>query len=352
MKKLLLLGIAALLATGLYSNPNPDPELHIGNFAFTGSSGWRMTMLFVWSNPTYFDSIVIQSNEGRARMLTYESDYLGDLYFTDQDISQPMTINPNGDVIVLTGYTVYGFPLTYTTSQVAFGNVPNPMVVAPLAGQSIERFEPTICFYPSNEIITINKTQIMPNDTSGAFGTIRGIVYDKSGHPLANQKFYMDLPFTTDASGHYSTRVYSRIITWNHICYENWPNHFTTAQVSTVSYTMIPDSLITRDINLLDSLLTGIPTNLSTSGSGFKIFPNPVTDAITISYTSDLSTDSGDLHIDIYNTIGSKVMNKDLENHLGVISLPINFSNGIYVAELTKGGKVIGSTRFIVNRTE
>jgi hypothetical protein len=352
MKKFILLGIATLLATGLYSNPNPPPELHINNFAFTGSSGWRMSMLFVYGNLNYFDSIVIQSNTGRSKVLTYETDSYGGLSFTDQDISPALTINPNGDVIILTGYSVYCFPGTYTTCEVAFGNVTNPVVVAPLAGQSIERYESTSCIYPSNEIFTINKTQTWRNDTTGAFGTVRGIVYDKSGHPVANQKFYMDLPFTTDATGHYSTRVYSRICTWSSLCYEKWPNHFTSAQVTPVSYTMIPDSLINSNINLLDSLLTGIPTNLSTSGSGFKIFPNPVTDAITISYTSDLTSDSGDLHIDIYNMNGSKVLSKDLDNHLGVITLPINFRNGIYVAELTKGGKVIGSTRFIVNRTE
>ena len=352
MKKLVLLGIATFLAIGLYSNPNPPPELHINNFAFTGSSGWRMTVLFVWGNVNYFDSIVIQSNTGRSKVLNYQFDTYGDLYVTDQDISQPLTINPNGDGIILTGYSVYCFPGTYTTCEVAFGNVPNPMVVAPLTGQSIERFESTNCIYPHNESFSINKTQILPNDTTGTFGTVRGIIYDHWGYPVANQKFYMDLPFTTDASGHYSTRVYSTIGTWNSICYENWPNHFTSAQVSPLSYSMIPDSLITRNINLLDPLITGIPDNLQTSGSGFKIFPNPVTDAITISYTSDLTADSGDLHIGIYNMNGSKVLNKDLQNHLGVITLPINFSNGIYVAKLTKGGKVIGSTRFIVNRTE
>ncbi|MGA2822703.1 MAG: T9SS type A sorting domain-containing protein [Bacteroidales bacterium] len=350
MKKIILLGIATFLAIGLYSNPNPGPEVHINEFMFTGPNSWSIELLFYYGDWYNFDSITVQSNSGTARIING----YGQLFsFTNQDLSQQLVINPNGDIIVLTGYSAYYPP---TSCELTFGNVTNPDVVAPLSGQSIERFEPGYyCnpfFPPEIFSITNNPTMYFPNDTTGTFGTMQGIIFDMEGLPVPNQVFRMDFPFTTDASGHYSTRIYSRIFSWDTICYERWPNHFSPVQLSPISYTMLPDSVITRDIHLLSALLVGISPQPMKTGSDFNVFPNPVTNAITVSYTSDLTADSGDLHIDIYDMNGKKVLKKDLENRLGVINIPIDLANGIYIANLSREGKIIGSARFIVNKAE
>jgi|GEM_PF-3213188 len=355
MKKIILLGIATFFAIGLYSNPNPSPEIHINEFMFTGPNSWIMELRFYYDYGGTFDSITVQSNSGIAYVIN------GYDCFTELDLSQPLFINPTGDVIVLTGYS-WGCPPT--SCELAFGNVSNPDVVAPLSGQSIARFESTCyCdfFYPSDyppEIFSIsNNPTINPyfyvlNDTTGTLGTMQGIVFDMDGQPVPNQAFKMDYPFTTDATGHFSTRIYSRIFSWDTICYQRWPNHFSAVKLSPISYTMLPDSVITRNIHLLTPLLVGTPPQPKKAGSDFNIFPNPVTNAITISYTSDLTENSGDLHIDIYDMNGKNVLKKNLENRLGVLNIPVDLSNGIYIANLNRERKIIGSARFIVNKTE
>lgn len=356
MKKFVLLVVASLLSIMMYSNPNPNPnpELHINNFAFIGANHWQIGMLPEYCFVEDFDSIFIQSNEGIAKVVYIRSDGLMDFYFTDQDVSPTLTINPNGDVLTLTGY----YWIFTTTCQVSFGNVPSPMLVAPLTGQSIERFKPANCLYPTvDDIFTIDKTQILINDTSsaflindttGVFGTMTGTVYDKDGQPVPNLSFILDEKFTTDYRGRFSTRVYSRITTVHEICYENFPNDFWSALMEPISYTMIPDSTINRNINLYDSLLLSVSHPIQKPASGFKIFPNPVTNSIMLALSSDLST-SG-LTLDIFDGNGIKVLTKTLDINVGVVKIAIDLVNGMYLAKLSSDGKMISSVRFIVNK--
>jgi hypothetical protein len=352
MKKIILLGIATFLAIGLYSNPNPFPEVHINEFMFTGPNSWSIELYFYYCNGVSFDSITVQSNSGTARVVYFNFNQL--IYFTDQDLSRQITINPSGDSISITAHS---YLIGNISCGFSFGNVPNPDVVAPLSGQSIERFEHTNCFYPyypSLNVFTIsnNPTMGLPNDTTGTFGTIQGIIFDLDGQPVPNVTFQMDCPFTTDATGHFSTKIYSRIFSWDTLCYQQWPNNFQPVKISPISYTMVPDSSINTYIFLLTPIVVGMSPQPKKPGSDFNIFPNPVTDAIIVSYKSDMTTDSGDMHLDIYDMNGKKVLKKDLETSLGVINIPIDFANGIYVANLSREGKIIGSGRFIVNKAE
>jgi hypothetical protein len=127
MKKIILLGIATFLVIGLYSNPWPPAEVHINEFMFTGPNSWIIELRFFYGGWYYFDSITVQSNSGIARVADFAD------CFTDQELYQPLSINPNGDVIIITGY--YSAFNLETTCELAFGNVTNPDVVAPLSGQ-------------------------------------------------------------------------------------------------------------------------------------------------------------------------------------------------------------------------
>ena len=69
MKKIILLGIATFLAIGLYSNPNPFPEVHLNEFMFTGPNNWNIELYFYYCNWGYFDSITVQSNSGTATVM-------------------------------------------------------------------------------------------------------------------------------------------------------------------------------------------------------------------------------------------------------------------------------------------
>jgi len=349
MKKIILFGIATFMAMGLYSNPNPSPEVHINELLFTGTNSWSMELYFYYCNPSNFDSITVQSNSGIAKVINYQGGSF--LYFTDQDLSKSLTINRTGDVIIL---VAHNGPMGDLSCKLAYGNVQYSDVIAPVVGQSIERFESANCFYPPLEIFSLSNhpTLGMANDTTGTFGTILGTVYDINGQPVSDQAFKMDCKFTTDAAGHYSTHIFSRIYSWDTICYEKYPGNYAFAETTPISYTMRPDSSIVRDIHLLSTLLVSTPPPPKKSASDFSIFPNPVGDVITVSYSTGLSANTGDLQINIFEMNGNKLLTKDLENHLGLVSIPIALPNGMYIAVLSGEGKIIGSTRFIVNTAE
>ena len=350
MKKLFLFGILTFAAMGLYSNPNPPPEVHINEFRFINLSyNWQIELIFAYSDAYSYDSITVRSLTGVSRVASFS--YGSEYYFPDWDLANPISINPMGDIITVTAYhPVYGA----ITCSVAFGNVSDPYLTAPLIGQSIERFEPTNFIFPYTEIFSLSNhpTIGLPNDTTGTFGTMHGTIFDVNGNPVADQQFYVDHPFTTNSVGQYSTRIYSRIFSWDTISYEKWSGHFSPVQIAPISYTMIPDSGITRDIHLLSELLTGIPPGPKKAGQALTIFPNPVMHMITVSYGAGLSAAAGDLHIDIYDMNGKKMVTSTLENQLGVVNIPVNLLNGMYIAVLSGQEKNIGSARFIVNIAE
>jgi hypothetical protein len=353
MKKFILFGIVAFLSSGLFANPNPDPEIHINEFMFTGSNSWKIEIAFEYSDFTYFDSITIQVNSGLVRVFGLHPGEF--YYFTDQDLSMPLTINPNGDRIILRGY-YYGLGIP-SMSELAFGNVENPDVLAPLSGQSIERFAHTNCYYPyhSLDVFTLCKypTMGLPNDTTGCMGTLQGTMFDMDGGIITySTVINMDYGFSSDAQGHLSTRIFSRIYSWDTLCYHEAAWQYLPGQITPISYTMIPDSVITRDIHFLEPLLVGIKPQPKKTASALNIFPNPVKDAITVSYTSELTAESGNLDFVVYDMNGKQVLKNSFENSLGVVTIPIDLTNGIYIANLSRDGKTIGTARFVVNKTE
>jgi len=354
MKKFILLGIVAFLSSGLFANPNPDPELHIGEFMFTGQGHWSLELSFYYCNVGSFSSITLQSNSGTATVINFHGNQ--SLYFTDLDLSQALTINPAGDRLVLTGIPVsYPWPLTCT---LAFGNVENPDVVAPFTGQSIEQFTNTKCYggsYRLQEVFTLCKypTMGLPNDTTGCMGTMQGIMYDMNGGVIGSSTLItMDYGFTSTAQGGFSSRIFSRIYSWDTLCYHEANLQYLPAQITSIAYTMVPDSTINRDIHFLQPLLVGMTPHPKKASSVLNIFPNPVRDAITVSYTSELSTDQGNLDLVVYDMNGKQVLTNTLENSLGVVTIPVDLTNGIYVANLSRDGKIIGTARFVVNKTE
>jgi hypothetical protein len=115
---------------------------------------------------------------------------------------------------------------------------------------------------------------------------------------------------------------------------------------------MVPDSVITRDIHFLGPLLVGTVPEPKKQTSALHIFPNPVMDAVTVSYVSELTADPANLTLEIYDMKGQRVLRKDLESCIGVVTIPIDLTNGIYIANLKRDGKFAGSDRFVVNKTK
>ena len=357
MKKFILFGIVAFLSSGLFANPNPDPEIHINEFMFTGQGHWTIEIAFLYGDFTYFDSITLQVNSGLTKLIVFHPGEF--FYFTDQDLSTPLTINPAGDRIILRGYSQHIYPMfNPSTCSLAYGNVSNPDVISPSSGQSIERFTHKICYYPYSpelDVFTICKfpTMGLANDTTGCMGTIQGTMYDCVGGVITNSRAVnMDYGFSPDAQGHFSARIFSRIYSWDTLCYYEVGSLYLPGQITPISYMMVPDSTITRDVHFLQPLLDRIKPQPKTISSVLNIFPNPVKDAITVSYTSELTADQGNLDLVVYDMNGKQVLKNNLEASLGVVTIPVDLTNGIYVANLSRDGKIIGTARFVVNKTE
>ena len=117
--------------------------------------------------------------------------------------------------------------------------------------------------------------------------------------------------------------------------------------IAQVTYALRPDSVIFRDIHLLDTLLTGMPEKEKTK-SAMKIFPNPVHDRLNISLDYDLSKPVFDFSITILDLTGQIIKKVKVASAIGVTSIPIDIVSGTYVARLDGDGKMIETRRFVV----
>jgi hypothetical protein len=202
----------------------------------------------------------------------------------------------------------------------------------------------TLCKYP---------TMGLPNDTTGCMGTMQGIMYDMHGGVIGSSTLItMDYGFSSSAQGGFSSRIFSRIYSWDTLCYHEANLQYLPGPITPISYTMVPDSVINRDIHFLEPFLVGIKPQPKATSSALNIFPNPVRDAVTVSYTSELTADPVNLTLEIYDMKGQKMIRKDLESYIGVVTIPIDLISGIYIANLKRDGKITGSERFVVNKTE
>jgi hypothetical protein len=345
MKKIILTLSAAFLAIGLYANPNPYPEIHINELMFTGTGTWSIELKFYYCDLGSFDSIFLQSLSGTSRIFSFHGYPMP--YFTQQDLLSSLSINPDGDVITVTGFR-YSYPWA---STLRFGNVTNAAVRAPSLSQSIQRFETwnDDSYYYENDVFALsnNPTIGLPNDTTGTCGRMQGFLYDMNGKLILSAgTLILDFPFSTDSTGHFSTPVYARIKTWDTIWYNEAGWQYLEGNINPVTYNIPPDSVINRNIYLLSPILDGTTPQPKNTGSDFKVFYN--SGSITVSFFTDLTNEAGNPVIEVYTMNGQKVIGRTLENKLGLITVPVELTGGVYIANLTSNDKIINSTRFIV----
>jgi hypothetical protein len=97
-----------------------------------------------------------------------------------------------------------------------------------------------------------------------------------------------------------------------------------------------PD-LLSNEVNLVVTALEAIPI-----GEELRLYPNPVTDRLTIVYAPVSSSDQ--VSILIYNTLGQVVLNQNIAKESGFFSSEINlsrYSAGLFLVRLTDGKKTV-----------
>ena len=175
--------------------------------------------------------------------------------------------------------------------------------------------------------------------------SMRGIVYVKNGQPVCNQWFTLDNPFITGPTGEYTTRVFSRIAHWTHI----QVSELSYPDISSINYSLRPDSVIYRDIQLLNTIIESTSKPVEPYRV-MKIFPNPVRNSLNISLNLDLSQPVFEFTLTIMDLKGRTIEQQKMESAFGMISLPVDLVSGTYIAQLEGDGKIIQNSSFIVQR--
>ena len=356
MKKIYYLIPIILFSFGLSANPILPPEIHVNEFRIFASNNWNLQLFLCNAAPNWVDSLKIQSLSGSS--VSYNGSWnvisLGDenylLDFTSSDLTPPILFNPSGDVITVTMFPSF-FPEPIQTI-IRYGNVSAPDLFAPRADQSIALEKVSSYLFGWIWDLHVYSLDNTPSsgppsvyDTAGTCGVIHGKIYDKHNLPVANTTFFIDFAFQTDAGGNYSTSAFSRINSLDSIYYQG--SYIRYAYIENLSYSLTPDSVITRDIHLTDTLYTGISQKQAKTAA-LTIFPNPVKDKIVCSWSLDLSASSS-VQLVLTDLLGRVVQKEDLKGNIGVKTIEVGLPSGTYLASLVSGNKIISTTRFMKN---
>jgi len=350
MKKLVWIIILLFSVLSGMTNPLPSPYFVIREFYIVDQNNWTLEVQVFFGAWYDVDTLYFQSNAG----ISYINDSILNtsediIIFTNDDLAQPVPVNPQGDVIKIFCPWYYFEP----TQEIRYGNVPDPLVYSPVGSQSISGYGFVQGWDILSATFSLDNTPtpgLIDLDTTGVCGTMNGTVFDIDDQPVADQIFVADFPFTTDSEGHYTTRIYSRFVNVEELMYERMPNGFSFVPIEPVQYGMKPDSVITRNIYLLDTLHVGIEKPAVETSIFLNIFPNPAKDQLCISYSSELSTETQMLELTIFNAEGRKITSYPLTDRLGVSRFPINLPNGTYVACLSSPEKNLATKKFLVKR--
>jgi hypothetical protein len=329
----------------LNSNPifYPAPQAFFSELTFNASHEWTLELeIFIDQNLQVngiIDSIVLQSNSSRARLINFPAGNYILFTITSANLNSQMTINYIQDTLRVITYAdsaLYIFGPTVNTHQLVFG-YPDCEIPSLLDGQSIcarerEHGNPRY-FYLDN-----SPTIGLENDTIGATITLMGKFYDTRGSLISyslnqydfappvnvdpciwgypSQTFLCPLDvFTFDQQGNFSTTLLSRNTGVNNIRYLYWgyaPVGYCTMEplpCEDFSFFLEPGGMMLQDIHLTDSsFLVGIKNPPPDNNQDISIIcaPNPVTQCGTFFISADKPVENAE--IIIRSTNGARVL--------------------------------------------
>lgn len=167
---------------------------------------------------------------------------------------------------------------------------------------------------PASGSVTI-ETQVAATNTmtdsvvaafSGTCGTLTEIGCDDDGGPTGANNLMSILSLTGRTPGEV---IYVGVWKYN-----------TTAPTSTNS----------------EFIVSAYDASLSTSSfdkASLKVYPNPVSDILNLSYSSEISS------VEVFNMLGQKVLVKDLNATQGKVNIS-NLSSGNYIVRVTSGDQI------------
>lgn len=256
-KNILLFVLVLGLQSLLLCNPiDGTPTTIFSELVFDNNNNWTMELYFPHGNATYADSIILNVSGKEAKLKTsFNSTFVG--IITSDSLYTPLTINREGDKIVIYTYTLG----RTKQDSIMFGYYPGATVGKPDSGYSILRLYD---FY-SIDCLTKHPSLGVKNDTVGLSGTIRGHIYDKNGKLIkgynlnyANTYFYLEGLLHISDDGTYTSQIFNTIykpgsllINWVDIMDTNNPD---TLRITNFDLNNIhPDTVVYQDIHLTDT---------------------------------------------------------------------------------------------------
>ena len=337
MKKTIIILISIIIGLEINANPIALPTIEISELQFENSGEWILELGFyeVNQNGLSIDSIFLYSTEDTVKLPSYTfSDSTGVFVITNDSLSSDFNINRYGDTIKVV-YYVEGYSVE---DVLIFGNIEGAVINCPRLAQSICKY--WMCYVKDN-----SPSIGFINDTLGMCGTVRGTIYDKFSVPVTNREFHMNYKFETSENGGYSTRVYSKPSAYNQLSYIAGQYSTESVAISEISFIMEPDSVIERDIYLLDTLANGL-TEINMANVPVKIYPNPVSTSEKLMVEIDLPIKTSEIRVELVSLDGKLIKTMKVTEMLSKIEL--SEEKGLYILSIWLDNQLLSSNRIFV----
>jgi hypothetical protein len=360
MKKFLFVLIFALIVKGGFGNPIIVfyPDVRISELYFNEYGQWQLEISV--SIPQEFnlnqaiDSLWLESNAGEVGIKPFPINSYEFLIVIDQDgVFEPLQIDAGEDHLQLQAYVMmhdeYGnwwYDFTYSDLYIGWSYT-NIQTLLP--GQSI-------CLHPNDFYYKDNSPTLgFPNDTSDAYGFLKGRLFDMNLNVVTKGDFIIEdridnFIFDT-VSGYFIEKVFAKNWSYGHVIHSYGGGYYEIS-IDVIHINMEVDSTVIQDIYLLDTIV-GLPETIrEISGITIIPAPNPCRDETSffINIPDDINYTSG--MVTLYENSGKKLRSttfsgqRSFTMQLNTQGLP----QGVYIYSLSLDDRSVKSGQLLVVR--
>ncbi|MFB6340197.1 T9SS type A sorting domain-containing protein [Saccharicrinis sp. FJH62] len=366
MKKYLLIVLALSVFVMSRANPlpNPPPNIWLSELGFDSNGIWTIELGYnnIWNENTFMpvDSIFISASNGRAKLknLSFKGES-GVMMVTTDSLMSDLNINPVGDSIQIEyycmDYTVYNKKLT---NPVVFGNYRNATLKAPKTGESIACypvFSSLELHYWYVNYENFYSLDLLPNfgaenDSSGMCATLKGNIFDENNKILLNfnrRIFARGIAdFYPKSDGSYSVRVFSAKNQISQLFYVFAGSRY-IVDIIPINLDLKPDSVGTADIHI--QKITSVQEVKTEQVQLLRIAPNPVRGSV-FNYEIFLPIKSSECYLELVSLKGQRIAQFSLLESKGLITVPSEVENGMYILTLYINKKNYGTSKILISR--
>ncbi|MCG3118953.1 MAG: hypothetical protein ALAOOOJD_01242 [bacterium] len=332
--KILPIVLLGGICSFLWPNPIDDtPITKFSELVFDAGNNWTMEIFFPFGYRTEAtDSIILKVANTKAKLKTTYHDGTRIGILTPDSLSIPLTINREGDSLMLLTYS-NRFGNRVRVDGLIFGEVPGAGVGQPVSGYSIMRNSLQEHYNDLTvDCLTLNSSLGAINDTLGLSATLQGHIYDLDNNPVTKLKeisltpsyFTLHTALHLSGNGTYSTKVFRKFITEavdqlfvRLMGFEGWRD--TVAVAPFELNNIFPHTTVVQDIHLKSNeyVVTGVENLKPPETSAIELinYPNPFNASTNffVKIPESLQKKSG--HISIYNASGQFVKKIPLKSY-------------------------------------